>query len=79
MFSVRQQPGGKLLAAACSDGSLRTWCYEGGHLSPHRRLDCHRDIGSAVAFAPDGHHLASVAKNGDIVLWVCAHFTGTID
>ena len=71
VFSVRRQPGGKLLASACSDGSLRTWRYEGGGaLSPGRRLDCHRAIGSAVAFAPDGNHLASVAKSGEVVLWV---------
>lgn len=72
VFSVRSQPGGPLLAAACSDGSLRTWMYEGGRLTPGRRLDCHQAIGSCVAFTGDGTCLASVAKSGEVVLWVRA-------
>ncbi len=73
VFSVRQQPGGgRLLAAACSDGALRTWVVAegGGALRAHRRAPCHRSIGSAVAWAPDGAHLASVSKDGEVVLWV---------
>ena len=71
VFSVRQQPGGgRLLAAACSDGNLRTWVADGGGLKAHRRMPCHRSIGSAVAWAPDGIHLASASKDGEIVLWV---------
>ena len=71
VFSVRHQPGsGKTLAAACSDGALRTWVAESGALRAHRRMPCHRSIGSAVAWAPDGVHLASVSKDGEAVLWV---------
>ncbi len=79
MFSVRQQPcGGHVLAAACSDGSLRTWVAEGGGLRAHRRTACHRSIGSAVAWAPDGTYLASVSKDGEIVLWVRSNRGGDV-
>ena len=71
VFSVRQQPGGgRVLAAACSDGDLRTWVAEGGGLRAHRRVRCHRSIGSAVAWSPDGTYVASLSKDGEIVLWV---------
>ena len=42
----------------------------------HRRVPCHRSIGSAVAWAPDGAHLACVSKDGEVVLWVRAAVAG---
>ena len=66
--SVAFSQGGKLLASASRDGTLRLWSV------PRRAavgapLTGHDSFVNAVAFSPDGKLLASAGRDGTIRLW----------
>jgi WD40 repeat protein len=66
-------PGGKTLAAACRDGTVRLWDLTASDpAAPPYILKGHRGAISRFAFAPDGRTLASGAlesADGTIRLW----------
>lgn len=74
IFSASQMPdGGKLIAASCSDGALRTWSLDCSHstLEPHSISRPHAlGMGSCCAWDLDGHCVASLATDGTLALLV---------
>lgn len=67
MFSLAAQPdGGKLLAACCSDGSVRAWACEADGLSAVTGVRLHNAMGSAAAWHADGHRIAATFIDGSI-------------
>mmetsp|Transcript_16896 Transcript_16896/g.50444 ORF Transcript_16896/g.50444 Transcript_16896/m.50444 type:complete len:388 (-) Transcript_16896:926-2089(-) len=69
IFSLRQQPeGSALLAGTCSDGALRVWAGGPGQLEALWGLRVHQEMGSACCFSSDGLQLASISKDGHIVV-----------
>lgn len=61
--------GGRLLASAHRDGKVRCWSLA------ERKLIWERICGRrayAVAFAPDGGHLAAAGATGDLKIWRCS-------
>src|SRR5262249_33975494 len=63
---VAYQPGGRYLAAACNDRSVRVW-----DISSHRVqiLQGHEGPVTSVAFSHDGQSLASSGEDGLVILW----------
>ncbi|BDA49586.1 probable WD repeat and SOCS box-containing protein 1 [Coccomyxa sp. Obi] len=67
VFSLAAQPeGGKLMAACCSDGSVRAWAHESDGLSPVTGVRLHNAMGSAAAWHADGHRIAATFIDGSI-------------
>src|SRR5262249_15544576 len=66
-LSVAYAPGGRVLASAAWDGSLRLWEPATGKLL--REWAGHDGWVKSVAFAPDGKLLASGGKDGWARLW----------
>jgi len=71
---VAFSPGGKLLASASLDGTVRLWNPATGHLvgavlhaTPHATGA--RNGALEVAFSPDGKLLASAGADGTVRLW----------
>jgi WD40 repeat protein len=75
VFSLGAQPdGGKLLAACCSDGSVRAWAHEGGGLTALTGLRLHNAMGSAAAWHADGRRIAATFSDGSISVLASTHF-----
>ena len=73
VFSLGAQPDdGRLLAACCSDGSVRAWAREGGGLTPLTGLRLHNAMGSAAAWHADGCRIAATFIDGSISVLVSA-------
>lgn len=64
---VRFSPDGRLLAAACDDGSVRIICLEMNQEWTHLKTDdcAYRSL----AFSPNGHHLATAGMGNAVALW----------
>ena len=60
-------PGGRLLASAGSDNTVRLWEADSG--AAVRALTGHRDLVRSVAFNPDGRLLATASQDGTAQLW----------
>jgi serine/threonine-protein kinase len=58
-----------LLVTGGSDSSVRLWRREGGQWRPHLPPRGHTAPILALAFAPDGHSLASTANDRTVRLW----------
>ena len=67
VYSVRFSPCGRLLAAACLDGTVRVW--EVATCRERFRFDGHQAPVLAVAFAPDGRLLASGGMDLTGLVW----------
>jgi WD40 repeat protein len=60
-------PGGRYLASASNDNSIRIWDAKSGQSL--RILAGHRNFVSAVAFSPGGRYLASASFDKTLKLW----------
>ncbi len=87
VFSAKTQPGGSLVATACSDGALRVWDLQSQRLHTVCSLHLHEGMAAACAWDAHGHYLSSIATNGSITAmvnirccnivvpgWYAAHF-----
>jgi WD40 repeat protein len=63
-------PGGRLLAAVSSDGTVKVWEAATGRMA----AECsgHRGWVHGVAFSADGRFLASAANDGSVKMWEAA-------
>lgn len=66
VFSAKTQPGGTLVATACSDGVLRVWDLRSQQLHTVCSLPLHEGMAAACAWDTYGHCLSSIATNGSI-------------
>ena len=64
IFSAKIQPGGSLVATACSDGVLRVWDVRTQQLQSVCSLPLHEGMTAACAWGAHGHCITSVATNG---------------
>ena len=63
-------PDGRTLAsAATAEAPLRIWSLAGSETRERRLLPGHTQPPVALAFSSDGKTLASVAENGQVMLW----------
>jgi WD40 repeat protein/DNA-binding SARP family transcriptional activator len=65
---VALSPGGRLVATASDDGTVRLWDQITGR-PIGKPLTGHTDTVSAVAFSPDGRLLASASHDRTVRLW----------
>jgi len=70
VFSAKTQPGGSLVATACSDGVLRVWDLRSQQLHTVCSLPLHDGMAAACAWDAHGHCLSSIATNGSITAMV---------
>ena len=70
IFSAKPQPGGSLIATACSDGVLRAWDLRSGQLVNSLSIPVHDGMMAACAWDPNGYCIASVATAGDMSVLV---------
>lgn len=70
IFSAEAQPSGSLVATACSDGVLRVWDCQSGQMQHVCSVPQYRGMTAACAWDAEGHCIASVATNGEIVVLV---------
>jgi len=70
VFSAKTQPGGSLVATACSDGVLRVWDLRSQWLHTVCSLPLHEGMAAACAWDAHGHCLSSIATNGSITAMV---------
>lgn len=70
VFSAKSQPGGTLVATACSDGVLRVWDLRSQQLHTVCSLPLHEGMAAACAWDAHGHCLSSIATNGSITAMV---------
>ena len=70
VFSAKTQPGGSLVATACSDGVLRVWDLRSQQLHTVCSLPLHEGMAAACAWDAHGHCLSSIATNGSITAMV---------
>lgn len=70
IFSAEAQPGGTLVAAACSDGILRIWDSRSSQLQKMCNVPLYQGMTAACAWDAAGYCVASVATSGDIVVLV---------
>lgn len=66
---VRVSPCGKLLLAACMDGTIRRWDLTGEKPEELAALPGHNGWVQAVAFAPEGGRFYSVDSWGQLRAW----------
>jgi WD40 repeat protein len=66
-YGKASSPGGKLLASASYDRTVRLWDPATGAV--RHTLEGHSDSVNAVAFSPDGKLLASASYDRTVRLW----------
>jgi WD40 repeat protein len=66
---VAFHPGGRHLAAACADGSVRLWEVEGGRFRPVHTLNGHEGRVTALCYDRTGTVLASAGEDGTVRIW----------
>lgn len=64
---MRFSPDGKLLAIACSDGTVRVWDVANGKES--RRIEAHERYVTDLAFVPGGTRIATLGPNEGLRYW----------
>ena len=69
VFAVAFSPGGKLLASADGDGTVRLWNPATGRSVGAPLRASTRGGVRAVAFSPDGKLLATGGADGTVRLW----------
>lgn len=70
IFGAEAQPGGTLVATACSDGILRIWDGHSSQLQTVCNVPLYQGMTAACAWDANGCCVASVATNGDMVVLV---------
>ncbi len=78
VWQVEFSPDGNMLASVscavgtpqgnCDQGEIRLWDVDTGRQIGQPFLG-HQDVAWSVAFSPDGSKLASVSRDGSIVIW----------
>ena len=68
--SVAFAPGGRTLATANLDGTVRYWDVASG--KPLQVLQAHATVVSAIAFSPDGKYLATGGADKAVKVWAAA-------
>jgi len=71
IFSIRFSPGGRTLASAGADGTVKLWTIDPGHSQSLRLAHTLKHNGPvyAVSFSPSGDRLVTASADGIVRLW----------
>jgi DNA-binding beta-propeller fold protein YncE len=75
VWGMAFSPGGRRLATASNDGTVRVWAWDPARLGQRQEpelkpLSVHvQGFGNRVAFSPDGRHLVTGGEGSTVKIW----------